>query len=130
MFWRLRLNSDTSGFSSTRFANATRTAVLALSFLLLSKLKPSSSRCARCRCQVSLQTGTGRTRTVTQWAKAWFQEELTKISIQGDGGENIKVTSTSWVDGDVELGQRKSKCVSGSCVNTSQDDQSGGTLTG
>ncbi|KAF8136555.1 activator of Hsp90 ATPase [Boletus edulis] len=52
-----------------------------------------------------------KNKNVTQWAKAWFQEELTKISIQGDGGENIKVTSTSWEDGDVELGQRKSKLI-------------------
>lgn len=53
-----------------------------------------------------------KNKNVTSWAKTWFQEELTKISIQGDAGEGIKVTSTSWLDGDVELGQRKSKCVS------------------
>ncbi|KAG9318660.1 activator of Hsp90 ATPase [Chiua virens] len=52
-----------------------------------------------------------KNKNVTPWAKAWFQEELTKISIEGNGNENIKVTSTSWLDGDVELGQRKSKLI-------------------
>ena len=56
-----------------------------------------------------------KNKNVTAWAKDWFQEKLTKIVIQGDAGESIKVTSTSWLDGDVELGQRKSKCVSLSC---------------
>ncbi|KAN0077112.1 Activator of Hsp90 ATPase [Tylopilus felleus] len=52
-----------------------------------------------------------KNKNVTAWAKDWFQEKLTKIVIQGDAGESIKVTSTSWLDGDVELGQRKSKLI-------------------
>lgn len=60
-----------------------------------------------------------KNKNVTPWAKTWFQEELTKISIQGDGEENIRVTSTSWLEGDAELGQRKSKYVSCSCVSVS-----------
>lgn len=52
-----------------------------------------------------------KNKNVTPWAKTWFQEELAKIIIQGDGEENIKVTSTSWLEGDVELGQRKSKLI-------------------
>lgn len=60
-----------------------------------------------------------KNKNVTPWAKAWFQQELTKISIQGDGEVNVKVTSTSWLDGDAELGQRKSKCVPCSRPNVS-----------
>ncbi|KAH0827190.1 activator of Hsp90 ATPase [Lanmaoa asiatica] len=52
-----------------------------------------------------------KNKNVTPWAKTWFQEELTQISIQGDGEENIRVTSTSWLEGDAELGQRKSKLI-------------------
>ncbi|KAI9571359.1 activator of Hsp90 ATPase [Boletus coccyginus] len=52
-----------------------------------------------------------KNKNVTPWAKTWFQDELTKILIHGDGGENVKVTSTSWLEGDVELGQRKSKLI-------------------
>jgi len=52
-----------------------------------------------------------KNKNVTAWAKTWFQEELTTIVIKGDGEEKITVTSTSWLDGDVELGQRKSKLI-------------------
>jgi activator of HSP90 ATPase len=53
-----------------------------------------------------------KNKNVTSWAKTWFQDELTKIVIQGEGSERVSISSVSSVEGDVELGQRKSKWVS------------------
>jgi len=50
-----------------------------------------------------------KSKLVTPWAKAWFQNEL-KISINDDGQE-VSVTDVEVLDGDVELGQRKSKLI-------------------
>ncbi|KAF9227703.1 hypothetical protein BS17DRAFT_693270 [Gyrodon lividus] len=52
-----------------------------------------------------------KNKNVTSWAKIWFQDELTKIAIQGEGSESVRVSSVSCVEGDVELGQRKSKLI-------------------
>lgn len=53
-----------------------------------------------------------KNKTVTPWAKQWFDRELTAIRINGDGSEEVAIERVVEVDGDVELGQRKSKCVS------------------
>jgi hypothetical protein len=50
-----------------------------------------------------------KNKNVGAWAKTWFQQELTAISIKGDGDEFVKISDVTTVDGDVELGQRKSK---------------------
>ncbi|KIJ16962.1 hypothetical protein PAXINDRAFT_168398 [Paxillus involutus ATCC 200175] len=52
-----------------------------------------------------------KNKNVTSWAKTWFQDELTKIVIQGEGSERVSISSVSSVEGDVELGQRKSKLI-------------------
>lgn len=52
-----------------------------------------------------------KNKNVTSWARAWFERELTTISIDGEGSENVSVTSVRDVEGDVELGQRKSKLI-------------------
>ncbi|PCH37688.1 hypothetical protein WOLCODRAFT_22763 [Wolfiporia cocos MD-104 SS10] len=52
-----------------------------------------------------------KNKTVTPWAKSWFERELATISIKGDGDEVVSVTKVVDVDGDVELGQRKSKLI-------------------
>ncbi|KAF9246336.1 activator of Hsp90 ATPase [Melanogaster broomeanus] len=52
-----------------------------------------------------------KNKNITQWAKNWFQDELTKITIQGEGSESVRISSVSSVEGDVELGQRKSKLI-------------------
>jgi activator of HSP90 ATPase len=53
-----------------------------------------------------------KNKNVNRWAKEWFERELTAISITGDKeGEVVSVSSVTDVDGDVELGQRKSKFV-------------------
>ena len=49
-----------------------------------------------------------KNKNVTQWGKDWFTRELAAISVQGDDGE-VSVSKVTYVDGDVELGQRKSK---------------------
>ncbi|PSS35611.1 hypothetical protein PHLCEN_2v1434 [Hermanssonia centrifuga] len=51
-----------------------------------------------------------KNKNVTPWAKTWFERELTTISVQGDGGE-VSISQVTEVDGDVELGQRKSKLI-------------------
>lgn len=50
-----------------------------------------------------------KNKNVTPWAKNWFERELTAISVKGDGEEEVSVSEVVEVDGDVELGQRKSK---------------------
>ncbi|KZT02340.1 uncharacterized protein LAESUDRAFT_752231 [Laetiporus sulphureus 93-53] len=52
-----------------------------------------------------------KNKTVTPWAKAWFERELPTISVKGDGEENVSISKVVDVDGDVELGQRKSKLI-------------------
>ncbi|KAK7057552.1 hypothetical protein R3P38DRAFT_3304025 [Favolaschia claudopus] len=50
-------------------------------------------------------------KNVTRWGKEWFERELTTISITGKGTEVVSISSVTDVDGDVELGQRKSKLI-------------------
>src|SRR5882757_1182343 len=50
-----------------------------------------------------------KNKNVGAWAKTWFQRELTAITIKGEGEENVTISNVTSVDGDVELGQRKSK---------------------
>ena len=50
-----------------------------------------------------------KNKDVTPWAKAWFERELESITIKGDGEELVSVSKVTNVEGDVELGQRKSK---------------------
>jgi len=53
-----------------------------------------------------------KNKNVTRWAKEWFEQELTSITIQGDTeGESVSISEVREVDGDVELGQRKSKLI-------------------
>ncbi|KAG8796774.1 hypothetical protein FRC12_000024 [Ceratobasidium sp. 428] len=51
-----------------------------------------------------------KNKNVTPWAKTWFEQELTAVSHSEDGSE-VKVTQVTDVDGDCELGQRKSKLI-------------------
>lgn len=53
-----------------------------------------------------------KNKNVTPWAKTWFERELTTIIIEGTGSEKVSISRVVDVDGDVELGQRKSKYVS------------------
>jgi activator of HSP90 ATPase len=52
-----------------------------------------------------------KNKNVTRWGKEWFERELTTISIAGGDkeGEVVAISSVTDVDGDIELGQRKSK---------------------
>ncbi|KAG5220897.1 activator of Hsp90 ATPase [Salix suchowensis] len=51
-----------------------------------------------------------KNKNVTRWAREWFEQELVTISVKGDSdGEVARVSRVTEVDGDVELGQRKSK---------------------
>ena len=52
-----------------------------------------------------------KNKNIGPWAMQWFQRELTTITITGDGEESVQITDVTEVDGDVELGQRKSKYV-------------------
>lgn len=53
-----------------------------------------------------------KNKTVTPWARSWFERELATISVKGEGDEVVTVSQVVEFDGDVELGQRKSKYVS------------------
>jgi len=52
-----------------------------------------------------------KNKNIGPWARQWFQRELVAITITGDGEESIQITDVTEVDGDVELGQRKSKLI-------------------
>jgi activator of HSP90 ATPase len=53
-----------------------------------------------------------KNKNVGVWAKGWFERELTGVSVGGEGDEAVSVERVTNFEGDVELGQRKSKCVS------------------
>jgi len=50
-----------------------------------------------------------KTKHVTPWADIWFKQELKQLSVKGEGEEEASVHEVLTVEGDVELGQRKSK---------------------
>lgn len=50
-----------------------------------------------------------KTKYVTPWAQTWFQQELTRLRVTGKDTEEASITKVTEVDGDIELGQRKSK---------------------
>ncbi|KAI9068590.1 hypothetical protein FKP32DRAFT_1587565 [Trametes sanguinea] len=52
-----------------------------------------------------------KNKTVTPWAKQWFERELTTVRVSGEGTEEVGIERVVEVDGDVELGQRKSKLI-------------------
>jgi activator of HSP90 ATPase len=52
-----------------------------------------------------------KNKTVTPWAKEWFERELVTIQVEGPDGAVVSVERVAEVDGDVELGRRKSKYV-------------------
>jgi activator of HSP90 ATPase len=52
-----------------------------------------------------------KNKTVTPWAKEWFERELVTIKVEGSDGAVVLVEHVTEVDGDVELGRRKSKYV-------------------
>ncbi|KAI1791700.1 activator of Hsp90 ATPase [Ganoderma leucocontextum] len=52
-----------------------------------------------------------KNKTVTTWAKQWFDQELTSVRVSGEGTEEVAIERVVEVDGDVELGQRKSKLI-------------------
>ena len=52
-----------------------------------------------------------KNKNVTPWAKTWFERELVTISVTGSGDETVGISEVTYVERDVELGQRKSKWV-------------------
>ncbi|KAI0273493.1 activator of Hsp90 ATPase [Gloeopeniophorella convolvens] len=52
-----------------------------------------------------------KNKTVTPWAKEWFERELVTITVEGPDGAVVSVERVVEVDGDVELGRRKSKLI-------------------
>ncbi|KAG6861540.1 hypothetical protein C0995_015273 [Termitomyces sp. Mi166 len=53
-----------------------------------------------------------KNKNVTRWGTEWFEHELVTISVKGDNeNEVVSVSKVTEVDGDVELGQRKSKLI-------------------
>ncbi|KIM48677.1 hypothetical protein M413DRAFT_437859 [Hebeloma cylindrosporum] len=53
-----------------------------------------------------------KNKNVTRWGTEWFEQELPTITVAGDSeGEVVGISSVTEVDGDIELGQRKSKLI-------------------
>jgi activator of HSP90 ATPase len=53
-----------------------------------------------------------KNKNVTKWGQDWFDRELTNVTIKGEKeGEELSFTKIYEFEGDVELGQRKSKLI-------------------
>ncbi|KZT69858.1 hypothetical protein DAEQUDRAFT_690283 [Daedalea quercina L-15889] len=52
-----------------------------------------------------------KNKTVTPWARAWFERELVTVEVNGEGEQKVGVQKLTDFEGDVELGQRKSKLI-------------------
>ncbi|KAF9556002.1 hypothetical protein CPC08DRAFT_642098 [Agrocybe pediades] len=53
-----------------------------------------------------------KNKNVTRWGTEWFERELPTVSVTGDNeGEVVSISKVKEVDGDIELGQRKSKLI-------------------
>jgi activator of HSP90 ATPase len=52
-----------------------------------------------------------KNKNVTGWGKLWFERELVKLTVKGDDHGEVSISKVVEVDGDVELGQRKSKLI-------------------
>lgn len=51
-----------------------------------------------------------KNKNVTPWAKEWITRELVGLAVTGDvEGQSVSILKVTSVEGDVELGQRKSK---------------------
>ncbi|TEB39608.1 hypothetical protein FA13DRAFT_1618877 [Coprinellus micaceus] len=51
-----------------------------------------------------------KNKNVTPWAKEWITRELVGLAVTGDvDGQSVSISKVTSVEGDVELGQRKSK---------------------
>ena len=51
-----------------------------------------------------------KNKNVTKWGRDWFEKELLAIRVKGEKeGEELFISDVREVDGDIELGQRKSK---------------------
>jgi activator of HSP90 ATPase len=53
-----------------------------------------------------------KNKNITPWGKEWFERELPTLSVAGDNeNEMVSISKVTDVDGDIELGQRKSKLI-------------------
>lgn len=53
-----------------------------------------------------------KNKNVTKWGKEWFERELVNLTVTGDKeGEELRISAIMDIEGDIELGQRKSKYV-------------------
>ncbi|KAF8808998.1 chaperone activator [Phlegmacium glaucopus] len=53
-----------------------------------------------------------KNKNITQWGREWFERELPTISVTGDNeNEVVSISKVTDIDGDIELGQRKSKLI-------------------
>jgi len=50
-------------------------------------------------------------KNVTPWCKTWLERELITLSVNGSGSEVVQIVEVTEVEGDAELGQRKSKLI-------------------
>jgi activator of HSP90 ATPase len=57
-----------------------------------------------------------KNKDVTRWGREWFERELTTLTVSNDASESVSIKTVTNVEGDIELGQRKSKCAS-DCMN-------------
>jgi len=52
-----------------------------------------------------------KTKHVAPWAKTWFERELVTLKASSEGSESVEIESVLDMEGDVEIGRRKSKLI-------------------
>jgi len=52
-----------------------------------------------------------KNKNITDWSRRWMDNELTSVSVTAEKGGIVSISAVTEMDGDVELGQRKSKYV-------------------
>jgi len=52
-----------------------------------------------------------KTKHVASWARTWFERELVTLKVSSEESESVEIQSVSDMEGDVEIGRRKSKLI-------------------
>jgi len=80
----------------------------------INKASDGFSLCSAMALPSSLPSSTAnwhwKNKNITDWSRRWMDNELTSISLTAEKGI-VSISAVTEMDGDVELGQRKSKYV-------------------
>jgi len=101
-----------NNFSSVRHLSRVRGRNLGLGFFCYLSCISLTRHCSSMALPPSTANWHWKNKNVTRWGTEWFEQELPTVTVAGDKeGEVVGISSVTNVDGDIELGQRKSKYV-------------------